>query len=72
MPRSFLACFAEAVNSSIELLVETLSSQSSSGLARSYKADGKPGGEEAVSFERVLTDAGVPDERRVRLMSDAN
>ena len=72
VPRSFLACFAEAVNSSIELLVETLSSQSSSGLARSYKADGKPGGEEAVSFERVLTDAGVPDERRVRLMSDAN
>ena len=71
VPRRFLARLAEAVNSSIEILIEALS-QPSSGLLRSYKAESKPGGEEAVSFERVLKDAGVSDEKRAQLMSDGD
>ena len=41
-------------------------------LARSYKADGKPGVAGPVSFERLLIDAGVADERRTILVSDAD
>ena len=40
--------------------------------ARSYKADGKPTAGEQVTFEQVLIDAGVPAEKRARLLADAD
>lgn len=67
IPRRFLAMLAEAMRSSVAQL------ESSWGLAqlaaaRSYKADGKPALGEQVTFEQVLIDAGVPAERRARLL----
>lgn len=73
VPRPFLARLAEVVNSSIDNL-EALWSQlaSTPALARSYKADSKPIPVEPVSFERLLIDAGVPEEKRAKLMMDAD
>jgi len=72
VPRRFLARFAEAINTSIDRLIGGLSSQPSPALARSYKADQKPETAQPVSFERILIDAGVPDDRRAQLMSEAD
>lgn len=71
VPRRFLARLAEATNSSLDRLVDCLSSPRSSEFARSYKSDRKPMASDAVSFEQVLIDAGVPEEKRARLMSEA-
>lgn len=72
VPRRFLARLAEAVNSSLDHL-ETLWLQGgpAPALARSYKADTKLAAVERVSFERVLIEAGVPEEKRRELMADA-
>lgn len=72
VPRPFLARFAKALNSAIDDLVGALSLQPAPTMARSYKADGKPGANAPVTFEQLLIDAGVPDDRRASLMSDAN
>ena len=71
VPRRFLARLAEATNSSLDHLVDALSSPRSSEFARSYKADEKPIASESVSFEQVLIDAGVPEGKRAQLMSEA-
>lgn len=72
VPRRFLARLAEAVGSSMDHLLAAPSLQPAQILARSYKADGKPGVAGPVSFERLLIDAGVADERRTILVSDAD
>jgi hypothetical protein len=41
-------------------------------VARSYKADRKPAAGEQVTFEQVLIDAGVPAEKRARLLAEAD
>lgn len=71
VPRRFLARLAEATNSSLDQLVDALSSPRSSEFARSYKSDQKPTASDAVNFEQVLIDAGVPEEKRAQLMSEA-
>ena len=73
VPRRFLARLAEAVNSSVDKL-EALWSElvPTPALARSYKADAKPTAVEPVSFERLLIDAGVPEDKRAELMADAD
>ncbi|MDD9981889.1 MAG: hypothetical protein OXU81_11125 [Gammaproteobacteria bacterium] len=71
VPRRFQARLAEATNSSLDQLVDALSSPRSSEFARSYKSDRKPTADDAVSFEQVLIDAGIPEERRAKLMSEA-
>ena len=71
IPRHFLARLAEATSSSLDQLVDALSSPRSSEFARSYKSDQKPVVSDAVSFEQVLIDAGVPEEKRAQLMSEA-
>lgn len=70
VPRRFLARLAEAANSSLDQLVDALSSPRSSEFARSHKSARKPTTGDAVSFEQVLIDAGVPEERRAKLMSE--
>lgn len=72
VPRRFLARLAEAISTSIDRLIAALSSPSSLALSRSYKADHKPDPTAPVSFERILIDAGVPDDRRAHLMSEAD
>ena len=70
IPRRFLAMLAEAMRSSVAQL------ESSWGqaqlVARSYKADVKPVAGEQVTLERVLIDAGVPAEKRARLLAEAD
>lgn len=71
IPRRFLAMLAEAMHSSVAHL------ESSWGptrllVARSYKADNKPAVGEQVTFEQVLIDAGVPAEKRARLLAETD
>ena len=71
VPRRFLARLADLTNSSLDQLVGALSSPLGPEFARSYKSDRKPTTSEAISFEQVLIDAGVPEKERAQLMSEA-
>ena len=70
VPRRFLARFAAAVNSTVEVFNSNLASPLGPNLVRSYKADKKPGNGAPVTFERLLVDAGVPEATRTLLMAD--
>jgi hypothetical protein len=72
VPRPFLSSLAEALHGTVDHLVVSLSTPTSLALARSYKADGKPTTPTAVSFEQILVEAGVPSDRRVTLLADAD
>jgi hypothetical protein len=71
IPRRFLQRFAEATRSSVARLEASWESGQLTG-ARSYKADGKPSAGEPVTFEQVLIDAGVPPEKRARLLAETD
>ena len=71
IPRRFLAKLAEAMRSSIEQL-EASWEPAPLLVARSYKADSKPAAGEQVTLEQVLIDAGVPTEKRTRLLAEAD
>lgn len=71
IPRAFLQKFAEAMRSSLTQL-ESSWSPAQLASARSYKADSKPAVGEQVTLERVLIDAGVPAEKRARLLAEAD
>ena len=71
IPLRFFGQFADAVRSSVAQLEASWGGAQLAG-ARSYKADGKPGIGEPVSFEQVLIDAGVSREKRARLMSEVD
>ena len=70
VPAQFQTQLVQAINSTIEVLRAALSSQHVDVAAHSHKADHKPRADQAVSFERVLIDAGVDAERRSHLLSD--
>lgn len=72
VPRRFLTRMAAALNCTVDLLVSTLTLPSGPVLARSYKSDGKPSAETAATFERLLIDAGVSEEKRTALLADGN
>ena len=72
VPRRFLTRMALALNCTVDLLVSALTTPSGSALARSYKSDGKPSAETAATFERLLIDAGVSEEKRTALLADDN
>ena len=72
VPGRFLARFAEAVRSTPERLVSSLTSAPLGTTARSYKADNKPEVGDPVTFERVLVDAGVPEGVRAALLAEGN
>jgi len=70
VPRAFLARLADVVNISTTKLEGFLSTpQPAPVQARSYKADSKPVANEPVSFERLLIDAGIPEDKRAELMA---
>lgn len=70
IPRWFLERLSEAMGTSLVQL-ETYWGPTQTALARSYKADGKPSVGKQVNFEQVLIDAGIPVERRTRLLAEA-
>jgi hypothetical protein len=72
VPRRFLTRMALALNCTVDLLVSALTTPSEPALARSYKSDGKPSAETAATFERLLIDAGVPEDKRTALLADDN
>lgn len=70
IPQRFLKKLAEAMRCSLTQLQMCWGTAPLTA-ARSYKADGKPSAGEQVSFEKVLIDAGVSDERRAELLTEA-
>jgi hypothetical protein len=72
VPSRFLARLAEALGRSVDSLQPTPAAPPGLAAARSHKADVKPSASEPVTFERILMDAGVPDEKRARLLSDSD
>lgn len=72
VPRRFLAQLAAALNRSLDALLAPLSATVALAQARSHKSDVKPTDSDAVTFERILIDAGVPEDKRTRLLSEAD
>lgn len=70
VPAQFQRHLAEALNQTVEVLRTALSVPQADIAAHSYKADHKPNAEQAISFERVLIDAGVDPARRAELLAD--
>ncbi|MBY3081843.1 MULTISPECIES: hypothetical protein [Rhizobium] len=71
VPRRFLQNLAVAMRCSVTQL-ELSWGTAPLVAARSYKADGKPTAGEQVTLEKVLIDAGVPVEKRARLLVEAD
>ena len=72
IPWRFLTRLADVLHCQVELLTYALTIQPSAAPSRSYKSDGKPTAGAAVSFEQLLSDAGVPEEKRTTLLADDN
>jgi hypothetical protein len=72
VPRHFLGRLAALVHQPLERLAATLAPVGQPAIARSYKSDAKPTVGEPVTFERLLIDAGVPDDKRAQLLADAD
>lgn len=70
IPKRFLAQLAGELQTSLDDLRESLRGGGTLATGASYKANTKPVGGEAMTFERILTDAGVGDEERARLLSE--
>jgi plasmid maintenance system antidote protein VapI len=70
VPLAFLRQLAAAVDSTIEVLLNTQAYSSASGLSRSYKADSKPKAQLSITFEQVLIEAEIPLEKRTLLLKD--
>jgi len=71
IPHRFLQRFAEAARSSMAQLEASWGPGQLAG-GRSYKADAKPTAGDQVTFEQVLIDAGVPADKRARLLAEAD
>jgi hypothetical protein len=72
VPRHFLARLAAAVHQPLERLAASLAAAPQPVLARSYKSDTRPAAGAPVTFERLLIEAGVPDDKRARLLAEAD
>jgi hypothetical protein len=74
VPRYFLSRLAAALNQTLERLATNLAPFTQpfaqSALARSHKSDVKPAAGEPVTLERLLIDAGVPEDKRARILAD--
>jgi hypothetical protein len=71
IPRRFLAMLAEAMRSSVAQL-EASWGPAPLVVTRSYKADAKPLASEQVTFEQVLIDAGIPAQKRAKLLAETD
>jgi hypothetical protein len=72
VPRRFLAQLAAALNRSFDALLPVLPVSPVLAPSRSHKSDVKPSASEPVTFERILIDAGVPAEKRARLLAESD
>lgn len=70
VPRGFLRRFAAEMQQSLEQFALVLSLPPATPIARSFKADGKPGDLAQVSFESLLIDANVAEDVRARLLAE--
>jgi hypothetical protein len=70
VPRRFLTRLAALVGVAADQIMEALAPHPAPDLARSYKSDGKPDPGLPLTFEQLLTEAGVPAEKRDLLLSD--
>ena len=71
IPRRFFKKLAGVMESTVEQLESAWELSYSCG-ARSYKADCKPVAGAQVTLEQVLIDAGVPGEKRAKLLSESD
>jgi hypothetical protein len=73
VPRRFLSGLAESANSTVEKIMAFGSTpRFDLEVSRAYKSDSKPRAIEQISFERLLSDAGVPELDRRELLKDGN
>ena len=70
VPRRFLSRLATAMSTTVERLVGVLELPPVPSPERSYKADSKLGVDASVTFEQILMDAGVSDQKRTALLAD--
>ena len=70
IPRRFLANLAAVLGATEDALRSSLQLTPNLEFARSYKADDKPQSGAQITFEQLLTDAGVPPSRRSALLAD--
>lgn len=70
LPQRVLAKMAEALQTSTETLLSYLALPPEAPLARARKSAVKPAVPEKVSFERVLQDAGVDEQRISNLLRE--
>lgn len=69
VPQPFLTQLASALNAPVDALAQFLK-QPPVQPAFSHKADEKPKETEPVTFEQLLIQAGVAEDRRAKLLSD--
>ncbi|MEI6607331.1 MAG: hypothetical protein WCP35_18620 [Verrucomicrobiota bacterium] len=70
IPKRFAGRLAAQIRSDVETLMAYLSVPPTLSVARSRKSDTKPKIADCKTFEQILTDAGVADEDRKKLMED--
>ncbi len=71
VPKRFLSRLAETLNTSVQAILSMgPASPLNLEISRAYKADSKPKIAEQISFARLLSDAGVSDEKSRDLMLD--
>ena len=70
VPKSFLSAFARALGCTVDLLSSVVFATSGQGFSRSYMAEIKPTAGEAISFEKLLIDAGVSEAKRAELLAE--
>lgn len=70
IPKRFAGRLAAQIRSDVETLMAYLAAPPTLSVARSRKSDTKPKIADCKTFEQILTDAGVADEDRKKLMED--
>lgn len=70
VPTPVLRVLAEELDLPLPHVIAAMAGTVQASLGRQFKADGKPGGGEQMSFEQVLIRAGVSEENRARLLAD--
>lgn len=71
-PRPVLRSLGDALEIPEAHVIAAMRQPPAYASGRSFKADAKPGAARQVSFEQVLTDAGVSDADRARLLTDGD
>jgi hypothetical protein len=69
IPMQFLARLASAMKKNVEEVSAALAFSQDAGSVRSHKADEKPKSVAPATFEKLLIDAGVPADKRAKLMA---